>query len=203
MSPDTRYPTDEPVVSDETLMARVLRGDERAFSLLVARYERPLFALFARLLDDRQWAEDLCQDTFLRIYQRAEEYDPTRPFSTWLYTIATRLGIDALRRRKKAAALFTSLDDQSRGKEGGQPLGETLSGSERDPGIELEKKEAEMRVRKALATIPPEARLVLILRHYQELSYQEISTVLDCPMGTVKSRLHYAVHSLRAALQKL
>jgi RNA polymerase sigma-70 factor (ECF subfamily) len=184
-------------------MARVLRGDERAFSLLVARYERPLFALFARLLDDRQWAEDLCQDTFLRIYQRAEEYDPTRPFSTWLYTIATRLGIDALRRRKKAAALFTSLDDQSRGKEGGQPLGETLSGSERDPGIELEKKEAEMRVRKALATIPPEARLVLILRHYQELSYQEISTVLDCPMGTVKSRLHYAVHSLRAALQKL
>lgn len=198
---DTRYPNNEPV-SDEILMARVLRGDEQAFSALVARYTHPLFALFTRLLDDRQLAEDLCQDTFLRIYQRAEEYDPTRPFSAWLYTIATRLGIDALRRRKKATALFTSLDDQSRGQEEGKPLGETLAGSGRDPGIELEKREEGMRVRKALATISPEARLVLILRHYQELSYQEISAVLDCPVGTVKSRLHYAIQSLRAALQK-
>lgn len=201
MPPDTGYPHNEPV-SDEILMARILRGDEQAFSALVARYTHPLFALFTRLLNDSQLAEDLCQDTFLRIYQRAEQYDPTRPFSTWLYTIATRLGIDALRRQKKAAALFTSLGDQSWGKEERKPLGETLSGSGRDPGIELEKKEAERRVRKALATIPPEARLVLILRHYQELSYQEISAVLDCPVGTVKSRLHYAVQSLRAALLK-
>ena len=197
----------EPDSPDEALMAHIGDGDVQAFHVLVDRYERPLLNFISRFVGDDQLARDLYQETFLRVYRAARSYNPAHRFSTWLFQIAANLCIDELRRRKVTRPLEVDLwaEEVSEGR------GETphiypitdrdwQSAATEDPAEMVERKELSERVQAAVHALPADARLVLVLRHYQGLSYQEISGILHCPVGTVKSRLHYALQALKQHL---
>lgn len=197
----------DPDRPDEVLMADVGGGDELAFNALVERYERPLLNFIYRFVGDPQLARDLYQETFLRVYRAARSYNPARRFSTWLFQIAANLCIDELRRRKVARVLELDLQ-ANRAPEGfsemrhAHPLVryDWQSAAMEDPVEMVERKELSERVQAAIQALPADARVVLVLRHYQGLSYQEISDVLHCPVGTVKSRLHTALRALKHRL---
>lgn len=194
----------DPDRPDKVLMADAGGGDEEAFNALVERYERPLLNFIYRFVGDYQLAWDVYQETFLRVYRAARSYDPARKFSTWLFQIAANLSIDELRRCKVTRLLETNLGID-RAPEGLAAMTEAhaalqhdwQSAAVEDPAQVMEDKEQTERVQAAIQALPADARVVLVLRHYQGISYQEISDILHCPVGTVKSRLHNALQALK------
>lgn len=178
---------------DEVLARRWQEGDEHAFEMIFRRYRFPLFAFFYRLMGNHAHAEDLCQDTFLHLQRVIASYDPTRRFSVWLYTVATNLGRDhlrQLRRRTQADGIMAEPEHQEP-----ECFAPTVLNR-------LVKWELEREVRDAVMRLQEDHRLVLVLRHYQGLRYQEIAEALGCPIGTVKSRIHYAVNAVKEKLAK-
>jgi RNA polymerase sigma-70 factor (ECF subfamily) len=190
-----RWPRRRPVPpadtrSDATLMAQVVAGHDDAFAALVTRYEGVLFNYLLRMTQDEAHAADLMQETWLRVFQHAHRYDCTRTFSTWLLRIAHHCCLDALRARQRLA------------RHAAPPLPLATHPSHRhdDPQASLLCQETLAAVRAAVQTLPEPHRAVFILRHYYGLSYEEISDIVQCSLGTVKSRLHYAVRHLQQTL---
>lgn len=178
---------------DEILARRWQAGGEWAFELIVRRYRLQLFAFFYRMMGNHASAEDLCQDTFLHLQRVIASYDPTRRFSTWIYTVAANLGRDhfrQLKRRTQAEAMLAEAQHQ-------EPQGSA-------PTVlnKLARQELEKEVQDAVMRLQTDYRLVLVLRHYQGLKYEKIAEVLGCPIGTVRSRIHYAVNVLKEDLAK-
>ena len=177
------------------LLKRCERGDESAYRELVERFERPLIQFIVRYVDDASLAEDLFQETFLRVLKHLREYRPEGAFSTWLYTIARNLCLDHLKHVRRVK--MTSLDAPA-GEEGGKVL--YLQDVLKDGGPAPEEKadlsEAEARVREAVSKLPPVKKEALVLRIYQNLSYKEIAEITDCPVGTAKYRVHEALEAL-------
>ncbi len=158
---------------DAALVARCLSGDETAFERLVERYHRPLYRAAVRLLDDREEARDATQTAFLKAFQALATCDSTRRFFTWLYRILINECLNTRRARRPAA-----------------PLPETAAAPTVPDGVEV----AELRrlVRGAIRQLPAAQRDVIILRHFVELSYEEVAVALGIPEKTVKSRLFSA-----------
>ena len=181
---------------DAGLLRRCLEGDERAYREIVQRYQARVFSLAFRMLRQREDAEDVTQETFVRMFRAVDRYDPTRPFSSWLFTIAARLCIDAVRRRKKFTMSLTRVDPGS---------GEEQTIDIEDPGPgpleETSQREEERRSRSLIESLPPHYRIVVMLRHQQDLSYEEIAEALQLPLGTVKARIHRARALLRVRLE--
>ncbi|NUQ01808.1 MAG: RNA polymerase sigma factor, partial [Armatimonadetes bacterium] len=176
---------------DQVLVARVQRGDTAALDELVARYHAPLAQYLERMLGEPETAREVTQETFLRMMRALPRYRPRAKFSTWLYTIATNLARDELRRRQNRQERHRPLEDADQGEvaEPPVPLVETALGRVvRDD------------IKKALAGLSPEHREVIILHYYQGLSYKEIAEASRCTVGTVGSRLHYAIKHLRRHL---
>jgi len=171
-------------------MEQVVAGDDDAFVSLVSRHERVLFNYLLRMTQDEALAADLMQETWLRVFQHARRYDPTRTFSTWMLRIAYHCCLDALRWRQRLErqAAQTQLPTP-------YPVHQRD-----DPQESLLCQETLAAVRAAVQTLPEPHRAVFILRHYHGLSYEEISDVVQCAPGTVKSRLHYAVRHLQQTL---
>jgi RNA polymerase sigma-70 factor (ECF subfamily) len=166
--------------ADETLMVRVQRGDGRALEALVGRYERRLFGFLARRGEHGR-AEDLFQETWLRVVRGRTGFDPGRRFSTWLYQIANNLCRDLARRRAvETRELLTLHDSASAGSRSGAPPAD----------VHLD-------VRRRLLALPERLREVLVLRYFEGLAESEIAAVVGVPPGTVKSRLHAALRALR------
>lgn len=164
-----------------------LAGDERAYRRLLERYQRPVYSLALRMLRQAEDAEDVTQETFVRVFRALDRYDPNRPFSTWLFTIAARLCVDTIRRRRmKMMSLVRT--------EAGSDEERTIDLE--DPGPrpedEAERREGEARVQSLIDELPPHYRIVVVLRHQQDLSYEEIAEALGLPLGTVKARIHRA-----------
>lgn len=176
---------DEP----EALMAWAIRGDQRSFEELIERFRRSVFAFFYRLTWDRSTAEDLTQETFLRAYRGAPTFKPGRQFSPWLFGIAAHLWKEHRRRSTREQGHLVEAEVSA------IPQAD-------DPVLSLEAREAEEIVRKELNQLPHDDQVVLLLRHYEGLSYQEIGDALGIPLGTVKSRLHYALERLGRALEQ-
>ena len=178
---------------DAEILGRCLAGDERAYRELVQRYERQVFTLARRMLGSAEDAEDLTQETFVRMFRALERYDPARPFAAWLYTIASRLCIDHLRRRRvrPIAALPRDADDD-------RPF--EVEDTALRPDEQVAHAEEEDRVRGLIDSLPPHYRLVVLLRHQQDLSYDEIAEALHLPLGTVKARIHRARALLKERL---
>jgi RNA polymerase sigma-70 factor (ECF subfamily) len=175
--------------SDGELVRRCMHGDERALELLHRRHAPALLRFLERLLKDGARAEDVCQEAFLRIWRRAELFDAARgTFTAWLYRAAANLAYNrlALKSAKEselsALTVLPAVDVES-------PL-QGASASER-----------ERLLHRALASLSPRDRAILTLRHIEERPVAEIADILDIPEGTVKSRVHYAMHRLRAALE--
>ena len=171
-------------------MARVVAGDDDAFAHLVARHEGALYNYLLRMVQDEALTADLVQETWLRVFQHANRYDTTRKFTTWLFAIASHCCIDALRVRQR-------LEQQAQHASHQVPA---LAQETEDPQEHHLVRETLTTVRAAVQSLPVPQREVFLLRHYHGLSYQEISDVVQCSLGTVKSRMHYAVRHLQRAL---
>lgn len=186
--------------TDEMLLEAARAGNRAAFDSLVLRYEKELFGYLRRYLGDAALAEDVFQNTFLKVYEKLDQYEPGRPVRPWLYTIATHQAVDALRRVNRRGAV--SLDRKgSPGLEGEQSsLADLLVAKDQSPQDALSLEEQRRALREAVEELPELYREVLLLAYYQEMKYKDIAEVLGVPVGTVKSRLHAAVGRL---LQKL
>lgn len=181
-------------LADETLMEHVVRGSEAAFATLVDRYRGRIINLVSRFINDRDRAQEIAQEVFLRIYIHRERYRPSGKFSTWMYTIAVNLAKNEIRRRVRARGVV-SLDKLL---EATGDSGMFASDPSAKPDRTLRQREVQEWVQDALRDLPDKYREVIVLRDVQQLSYEEIEEVLGIPGGTVRSRINRA----RAALQE-
>lgn len=177
---------------DQVLVAAIQRGDHDALDALVLRYHGPLCLFLERMLGDPETAADVTQETFLRMIRALPRYQPRAKFSTWLYTIATNLARDRLRRGRTRLDHERPLDDPEREDD----LAEPEVGVADQALGRVQREE----IRKALADLSADHRTVILLHYFQGLSYKEIAAVCGCTTGTVGSRLHYAVRHLRRRL---
>ena len=177
-------------LEDAQIVRRVLRGRKDEFSLILERYQRPIFNFIYRFYGSYEIAEELTQDTFLRCYQFLKSYDRKRKFSTWLYTVAKNLCIDHLKKQRKAREI--SLDQALPALE----RHEAIRSAETDPQVACIRSQEDARLLEALGKLEPSRRVVLILYYFQGLSYQEIGEALSVPVSTVKIRIFRAKKAL-------
>ena len=185
--------------TDEQAMWRVKMDDDaEAFADLVARWEKPIQRLCARMLGDLHRGEDLTQEAFARVFARRKKYEPTGKFSTFLWRVALNLCYDELRKINRRGEF--SLDEP--GTSDDPPAVELLDSSEPGPDGQLAARERAETVRRALLELSEPYRVVVVLRHYEGLKFREISDVLDIPEGTVKSRMAEALSQLSDLLNQ-
>ena len=186
--------------SDESLMLRYRDGDVRAFELLVTRHRKPLFNFILRFVRDTAAAEDVTQETFLRLVKGADAYERQAKFTTWLYTIARNLCVDASRRGKhrKAASLDAPIGDE----DGSASLLDLVPDGGAAVDRQAQSKELRLRLQQAIESLPDEQREIFLLREVADLQFNEIANVIGCPENTVKSRMRYALEKLREALEE-
>lgn len=173
--------------------------DDRAFTELIQRYQRPLFNFILRMIQNPAEAEELFQETFLRIHQNLENFRGGASFSPWAYRIAHNICIDSLRSPRRR--LFRSLDAENSETE--QSLADRIPGDSPDPEEELTRHQISRDIQRAVAKLPEKLRAVFVMYQYQHLPYETIATSLDIPIGTVKSRMHAALKHLSSSLKHL
>ncbi len=182
--------------SDEELIARFQQGDNYAFDLLVKRYKEPLLNFVYRFVGEREEAEDIVQETFLRLFKNKHYYREIAKFSTWIYTIAGNLAKTELRRRKRRKLLsishFMSSDKD-------YDIPDEDSNPERDTNTVITDKI----IQQAIDKLSPKFKQVILLRDVQGFSYEEIAEIVGIPLGTVKSRVNRARLKLQEDLQQL
>lgn len=177
------------------------RGDATAFAELVTRHEKPLWSFLRRQVQGDAVAEDLLQETFMRVIHGAASYRPDAKFATWLYTIARHLCIDHARKQKHRRAL--SLDGHGPSEEDSSPrLHERVAGADRGAEHDTQNRELGARLDRALAALPEEQREVFLMREVLDLPFAEIARAVDASEPTVKSRMRYALQRLREALSE-
>ena len=169
--------------TDAMLVARCRSGERHAFDVLIGRHSRPVFAAALRILHHREDAFDVTQTAFLTAFEHLDRYDLAQPFRAWLYRIAMNQALDVFRARRPAEALAEETRD---------------GGDEPDERAVREQSDAAMQA--ALMRLTIDNRTLIVLKHVQQCSYEEIALILACPVKTVKSRLFTARHALRAVL---
>lgn len=187
--------------SDEALMARVAKGGSDAFEVLVSRYGDAVTTFCYTFVRSREVAEDLAQETFLRVYRNAGRYRPLAKFTTWLYRIAANLSINELKKRKLRKAL--SLDEPAGSSPDGTRIVERIAGDSPRPLDEAERREANAIVGKAIDRLPADQRTTLVMVEYHNMSYREISEVLGVTVSAIKMRVKRAREMLREMLKLL
>jgi RNA polymerase sigma-70 factor, ECF subfamily len=194
--PDLATATDQEVVAD----AR--DGRQAAYRELVRRYERPIFSLIYRMVRDRELAEDLAQETFVKALNAVESYRPEFKFSSWIFKIANNVAIDHLRRRELSTL---SLDGSPHAAtpEAIQATALQLGDKQETALEELEARELGGEIEQAIGRLRPEYRACILMRHVEGRPYEEIATMLDLPLGTVKTYIHRARNELRQYLAHL
>jgi RNA polymerase sigma-70 factor (ECF subfamily) len=187
---------------DADVVALAQRGRDTAYRELVRRYERPVFSLIYRMVRDRELAEDLAQDTFVKVLNHIDRYRPEFKFSSWLFKIANNVAIDHLRRRQVDTI---SLDGSPHAMtaDAVQATSFEVADQQESALDELEARELGSAIERAIARLRPEYRSCIMLRHVEGRSYEEIAATLDLPLGTVKTYIHRARHELRQALDHL
>lgn len=177
---------------DQALIDRCLSGDNRAFNDLINCYKRQIFALIFRIVNDQNDAEDIAQETFIKAFRNLSSYNPSYPFITWLFKIAHNSAIDFLRARKPESL---SIHDEE------NPL--EIEDTDLSLEEKIESASQQELIERTLGSLPPLYREILVLRHQQELSYEEISDTLNIPVGTVKIRLFRARDIMKQKLMRL
>jgi RNA polymerase sigma-70 factor (ECF subfamily) len=183
--------------SSEELMARIAKGDESVFEILVERHQTSILNLIYRYTGDRTQAKDLAQEVFIRVWKSAKTYKPEAKFTTWLYRITANLCFNELKasRRKKWFS-FNRLDE-----DGEHTLEETLADSAPSAEDLLLEKERTRQISEALQSLPDNQRMALVLKRYDDLSYQEIAQVIGCSVSAVESLLVRAKRNLQEKLK--
>jgi RNA polymerase sigma-70 factor (ECF subfamily) len=178
------------VEHEATWLEQALQGDAQAFTCLVETYQRPVYNLCYRMLGNAEDAEDAAQETFLRAYKSMRRYDRSRPFSTWLLSIAAHHCIDQLRRRRFQVVSVEDL-----------PVPDIPDPA---PGLEktLGRKEEQRRIRALLETLEPLDRAAVVMYYWYDYSYDEIAQALSLTLSAVKSRLHRARRAMAEGWQE-
>lgn len=182
------------------LVQRALRGDETAYQELMEKYYQMIYRLIYQIIKNREETEDLVQDSFMKAFRALPEFDPQYAFSTWLYKIAYNTCIDTIRKRKLK---IVSLDHPLRESENQSPLSSEMKNEQLSPEETLLFSEKQKHLQKAIEKLPEIYRQVIILRHQEELSYEQISEMLALPVGTIKARIFRAREMLKKALKEL
>ena len=186
-------------LSDPEVVVLARKGSEAAYRELLSRYERPVFSLVFRMVRDRETAEDLAQETFIKVLNNLDRYSPEFKFSSWLFKIANNLTIDHLRRRRVDTISIEGAPDAVTAESAKATSIAVVSGDE-SPLEELESRELGTAIERAIGKLRPEYRACIMLRHVEDKSYEEIAEIVKLPLGTVKTYIHRARHELRAAL---
>jgi RNA polymerase sigma-70 factor, ECF subfamily len=185
-----------PLPSDELLITRILAGEAELYEILITRYERPIVNFIYRMIGDYEQALDLAQEVFFKAYRSLERFDPTFRFSTWLYRIASNRSIDHLR---KQAPVLLSLNDPRENEKGPEGVIQ-LKSAAHGPEDLLASRELGEQISHAIDALPTHYRELILLRHLQGMSYEEIARMKRLPLGTVKNRLFRAREVLRKGL---
>ena len=176
---------------------KVRNGDKQAFSEIVELYKHRVFQVCYRMLGNRQEAEDISQEAFMRAYIHLDRFQMNRKFSTWIYRIATNLCIDRIRKKKPDYYLDAEISGSD-----GLTMYSQVAASTPLPEDEAEKNEIQNRIYKEIRNLSEKYRAVIVLKYMEELSLQEISEILELPLGTVKTRIHRGREALRKQLKQ-
>ena len=188
--------------SDQDVVVAARNGVEAAYRELVRRYERPVFSLIYRMVRNREQAEDLSQETFIKVLNALGSYRPEYKFSSWVFKIANNAAIDHLRKRE----LDTLSLEGSPHADTPEKLEATALqiGEKAESALDaVANKELGGEIERAIAKLRPEYRTCILLRHVEGRAYEEIAEMLDLPLGTVKTYIHRARNELRIALAHL
>jgi RNA polymerase sigma-70 factor (ECF subfamily) len=181
---------------EDTLIARTLEGDEEAFEEVLRRYNRPIYSFIVNYVGDYDVAQDAFQEAFVRAYKNLRKYRLGTNFSAWLHKVALNASKDCLKKRYRNQKMEVHEAEDF------DPMA-VLRDSGPSPEEILERRELQAVVRKALSSLSSPHREVILLYQFQGFSYEEISSLLSCPLGTVKSRIHYAMRKLEELLRPL
>ncbi len=181
--------------SDELLVAEYRNGSSEAFTTLIDRYSGPIYSFARRMTGSRKDANDITQETFIKVWKRLDRYDDKSLFKPWLFTIARNTIIDHLRKKKNFVFSDFENDDET------NPLTDTLVDEATLPDRLIEKADAEGLLDEALSHIAPEDREILLLHYADDLTFETIGELLKKPLNTVKSRHRRALEKLRKSLE--
>ncbi len=194
--------TDLAARTDQEIVVLARAGQEAAYRELIRRYERPLFSLLYRMVRDRELAEDLAQETFIKALNAIESYRPEYKFSSWIFKIANNAAIDHLRRRE-LDTLSLEGSPHAETPEAVEATALQIGDRQESPLDAVEARELGGQIEQAIAQLRPEYRSCILLRHVEGRAYEEIAEILGLPLGTVKTYIHRARNELRQALAHL
>lgn len=184
---------------DLTLVKRVKTGDQRAFKLLVERYQRKIYAVALGMVKDKEEALDISQEAFVKVYKYLDHFKGDSSFYTWLYRITVNICIDALRKKQALRGEQVELDEAVKMDLAEANIGALGSRLGTNPQKSALRKELAEKIQQALETVPEKHRAILLLREVEGMSYEDLSRTLQIPKGTVMSRLFHA----RTKVQKI
>ncbi len=184
---------------DQELVERAQKGDKRAFELLVIKYQRKLARLLSRMVRDAAEVEDISQEAFIKAYRALPGFRGESAFYTWLYRIAVNTAKNYLVARKRRAPTTTSFDnEEAEGFEEAELLRDVAT-----PEAELQSKQIALAVNQAVDALPEDLRTAITLREIEGLSYEEIAQMMDCPIGTVRSRIFRAREAIAVKIRPM
>lgn len=189
-------------LTDQELVAYAREGHEAAFRELLGRYQRPVFSLIFRLVRDREQAEDLAQEAFIKVFNALGRYDPGYKFSSWIFKIAHNTALDHVRKKAPAMLSLDGSPHASDGEEAGATAF-TVVADDETPEEYTASREIGRALEHAIAQLRPEYRTAILLWHVEGRAYEEIAEIMHVPLGTVKTYIHRARHELRARLAHL
>lgn len=194
-----------PPDSDTQLVQRTLAGDSRAFDLLVLKYQRRVERLIGRMVRDTDLVQDIAQETFIRAYRALAQFRGDAQFYTWLYRIAVNTAKKQLMELKRDPLVFQSQFKSTEEDETSGPERELTQGATdtETPEAVLASKEIAEAVNAAMEALPEELRMAVTLREIEGMSYEEIAQALDCPIGTVRSRIFRAREAISARIRPM
>ena len=195
-------PIDPKTLTDQEIVQWAREGAQTAYRELIRRYQRPVFSLVYRMVRDRELAEDLVQETFIKVLNAIERYRPEFKFSSWIFKIANNATIDHLR-RKELTTLSLEGGPDATTQDQLEATALQLGDSSESQLEELEGRELGTAIERAISQLRPEYRSCIILRHIEGRPYDEIADVLGLPIGTVKTYIHRARAELKEALAPL
>lgn len=189
-------------LSDEELMTRCSQGESKAFAVLMRRYQARLIKYIDGFVKNSDLAQDLAQETFLRAYRSRETYVPKARFAAWIYRIATNLCHDQFRKRRTSPTIslntsFTVQMNEKGDVESYELYEQIPDKSIPPPDVEIEREEQRARLRAAIETLSEKHRTVILMHVYDGMEYAEMAKRLECSVGTIKSRMHYAMKALK------
>ncbi len=193
-SKQIRQDASESSLEDDRFVANAIKGDQEAYKRLMDKYQKPLYYHVLKMVKNHEQVEDIVQESFMKAFSNLSSYNTNYAFSTWMYRITTNHTIDFLRKKKLQT---TSINEPVRAKDGEMQM-QIVGGAETDRKII--RKERKKIVTDAIQNLPEKYREVIVMRHLEEMSYQEISEELDIPLGTVKAHIFRAREMLYKAL---